>query len=200
MDDPARRTLELILWSVELSREEGGFGEEGQADSGVLAAARGGVSALVNVGAISAEEALDWYGRVNAAARGRVDRAARRRERDAWSTRKSSPPFFGRELRRIIPTSATAGTLALTLVELYSDGVVVRWRCDDPAPGWSPEVEVYDDRGTCFRLLGMVASGGPGSPIGAMRGEAVFAPEVPADARRLEIRAEGQEVLVPLHS
>jgi hypothetical protein len=103
-----------------------------------------------------------------------------------------------RWLRRNLP-----GTVRVLTVEMYEDGLVVRYVVPDfelPVGGdldkpWEVvDVAVEDDAGTEYEWAGE----GGGSHGGPFRGEVWFTPAVPGDARRLIVRTESSYVELEL--
>ncbi len=107
--------------------------------------------------------------------------------------------FRGIELRRVVKLAGLrVGTLDLQTLEIYDDGVVVRWQQREPEPWRAEEVALRDASETEFVLVGTSAHGGPEHELSVMRGECVFVPTIPPSADHLDIISEGERVSVPL--
>ena len=104
----------------------------------------------------------------------------------------------GEYLRRVfvIPEPDDNPAVKVQSVELYEDGVIVRWRSHHDAPrvgedtedaffkkvhAWTSECRLVDDAGTEYEVLG-----GHGSGTGWWRGEITYIPGVPEEATYLD--------------
>jgi hypothetical protein len=99
----------------------------------------------------------------------------------------------------ILPEEGNNGSVKLLAVELYEDGLVVRWlrRASAPASPAAPGggLSIADDRATEYLLDDLSAGAGEAS----FHGRTAFTPAVPRDARTLRIRyADEAEVAVEL--
>lgn len=94
----------------------------------------------------------------------------------------------GAHLTRVIPVNRRLGRLQLVSVELYQDGIAVRWISE--GANADPLIRISDDCGTDFIPAG---SGGFANKA-VVRGESTFIPTVPSEAKRLEILAENDRV------
>ena len=103
------------------------------------------------------------------------------------ASRGASKPrgFEGRELQRVIPVQAHLGeSLMLVTLELYAEGIAVRWLLlSDPDAALPLHIELSDDRGTVYEDAG---AGWFGAGA-AVRGESLFRPRVSAEATSLTI-------------
>jgi hypothetical protein len=103
--------------------------------------------------------------------------------------------FHGERLLRVIIVEEPTDPVPLKVqaVELYDDGVGVRWMIAGPSPEWSydsgtdtddhwPHFRLRDDLGT--RFVPRTGHGGGGD---SYRGEMNFTPRVPEDASSLEV-------------
>lgn len=205
------RADQVLQWMLDSLRRRS------QAEAALaLAAANGGVAALLNVGLLSPAEAAAWYERLREAAPdetgastgdavevGRPSSVARSvvdvpPSELTLPTLERHEPFRGRELRSVIALGLqTLGVIELTALEIYGDGVAVRWQNRDPSPGWSPSLDLRDDIQTRYVMVGGAAHGGHGTPLAVMRGETVFVPE-PASATRLQIATADHRVEIRL--
>jgi hypothetical protein len=97
-----------------------------------------------------------------------------------------------------------SGKVRVLTVEMYEDGLVVRYVLPDfelPVVGeldkpWEPvDIAVEDDTGTEYEWAG---GGGGSLDEGPFRGEVAFTPAVPGDARRLIVRSESGSVELEL--
>lgn len=97
------------------------------------------------------------------------------------------------------------GDIRLTFVELYDDGLVIRWRGavlpdddelgdDEDDAAWFREVDVEDDVGTVYESYGD-AGGGAGE---VETGDEVLGPAVPNAASLLRITVDTARFEVPL--
>jgi hypothetical protein len=101
----------------------------------------------------------------------------------------------GLELRAVLiaPPEAADGTTRLQSVELYEDGLIVRWVALDynyenaHAGGdvLDPDIRVTDDVGTEYEWVGGSASA---NMVGC-RGESEFMPATPSEATALTVAA-----------
>ena len=104
--------------------------------------------------------------------------------------------MLGRELREVlIGPDAELGGLRVGCVELYDDGVVVRWSSVEP-DAFGVEVMLSDDVGTDYESLGRGAGGG--GPRCRTRGEMTFAPAAPAEATCLMLEHGGRRAKLEL--
>lgn len=103
--------------------------------------------------------------------------------------------FEGRELQRVIPVQAHLGEgLILVSLELYADGIALRWLLSSANDAGLPiPLELSDNRGNVYEEAG---SGWFGA--GAVRGESLFRPTVPAEADALMIGIGGSRITVRL--
>jgi hypothetical protein len=114
--------------------------------------------------------------------------------------------FRGEHLLRVVVLDDTARLrhVRVQAVELYEDGVVVRWRlCGSSPVLWpnalaptedAPELSLVDDVGTRYTLVG-TASGGDRETY---RGESEFVPRAAPVARQLRVLGLGDAVAVRL--
>jgi hypothetical protein len=129
--------------------------------------------------------------------------SAFRAKQKSWSTCDcvfAVDSFTGLNLRRVLvaPKGFNHEDVKVLAIELYDDGLIVRWVCPGlelPVPDFAdsdtatvetfdlPSFEVRDDVGTRYRIEG--ASGG--DAVGAVRGESVYVPAIPAEARKLTV-------------
>ena len=113
------------------------------------------------------------------------------------------PSFRGSVLRAVRPVEdGDLGHVRLLTVEIYEDGVIVRWvlpKVEFPVERDEPLVQVSlsvsDDLGTDYQFVTGGWRGSGGAPI---RGEAIYAPGAPVGARRLSITHEGASAGVDL--
>ncbi len=115
--------------------------------------------------------------------------------------------FTGLNLRRVLvpPAAADREDVKVLAVELYDDGLIVRWACpglEIPVPDFAdsdtstvetfhlPSFEVGDDVGTRYWIQGANGSDAAGS----VRGESIYEPTVPADAKTLTV-STGERVI-----
>ena len=94
-------------------------------------------------------------------------------------------PDIGRgDLRRVVlgPAEEAAG-VRIVAVELYPDGLVLRWTAND-----LPELAIYDDVGTPFEERDAEGDESGGRRV---RGTTVFTPAAPDTATRLAIEVGG---------
>lgn len=117
--------------------------------------------------------------------------------------------FLGTHLRRVIVVDeeGQTGEWRIQAIDLFDDGVIVRWLRRDGAPAevptgdepmtdWPrhPSFALHDDVGTDFvRHRGHGRGGGP-----TWRGETTFAPSVPGSARALTILSEDGPLVLDL--
>jgi hypothetical protein len=110
--------------------------------------------------------------------------------------------FLGTDLRAVhlAPDQGGPGLRVLS-VELYADGVIVRYVVVDFVPpsagdAWKwPQLEIGDDVGTEYEQVGASAGSGDGGPL---RGEIRFIPEVPSTAALVTVQTDGGSVSVPI--
>jgi hypothetical protein len=145
---------------------------------------------LEEIGVLGEEESGRWLERAYAAEDADDDEDD---DDDDW------PAFDERELRRVLlgPSEETGG-FRVTSVELYSQGVVVRWSARGGEVGGAepePDLVLSDDMGTVYEPTGGGSAGG-GSEL--TRGEAEFVPAVPDEASRLVVRGPGGPVTLEL--
>ena len=89
-------------------------------------------------------------------------------------------------------------------VELYEDGVIVRWMIPGPVPDWAfgdedpserlPGFSLTDDVGTSYRPAGGSSGGGDGG----YRGEDRFVPAVPESAAQLQLHGADSVAVLEL--
>ena len=89
----------------------------------------------------------------------------------------------GVRLQRVLPLDAPLGHLRLVSLELYEDGVVVRWLGQADTAGSPLMVRVDDDVDTYYYPAGTGAFGN----AQVRRGESCFVPRVPDLASTLVI-------------
>src|SRR3954469_16809874 len=112
----------------------------------------------------------------------------------------------GKDLQRVIPVIQPLGEhLTVVSLELYSDGVVVRYIDDrgfpaSPADLDSREIELKDDTESPYFHAGgsSHATVETDGSHGALLGESLFTPAPSAAAARLRILADGSEVEVTI--
>jgi hypothetical protein len=114
--------------------------------------------------------------------------------------------FGGELLRRVVilPEEGNTGSVKLLAVELYDDGLVVRWMRRpsappvtraDPVRAPGSGLSIADDRATEYFVDDLSAGAGRAS----FHGRTAFTPAVPGDARTLRVRyADEAEVAVEL--
>lgn len=109
----------------------------------------------------------------------------------------------------VLPEPSDDPAVKVQSVELYEDGVIVRWRSHHDAPRvgedpedaffkrvneWTADSQLVDDAGTDYEFLG-----GHGSGVGWWRGEITYTPGVPPAATFLEfIHGPGRRVRIDL--
>lgn len=179
---------------------------------------------LLRAGLLTQLEAFTWYARLREAAldeavekpyrmvEGHAQQAATARAAKRGRPHAEPPevrlppiepaePFYGRQPLRLFPLSPRRlGELELTSLEIYDDGIAVGRHHRNPPPGWLPLIELCDDAGTAYQLVGGASHGGPGVHLAVMWGENVFAPTPPPEATLLRISAEKAVVEFPLAS
>jgi hypothetical protein len=114
--------------------------------------------------------------------------------------------FFGERLLRVIVIEEPPEDVPVKVqaVELYDDGVGVRWMIPGPSPDWSydsdpdtdyhwPDLRLRDDIGT--RFVSRTGHGGGGD---SYRGEMNFTPAVPEGASTLEVLGVAYPIEIPL--
>jgi hypothetical protein len=114
--------------------------------------------------------------------------------------------FYGERLLRVILIDEPPQRVPVKVqaIELYDDGVGVRWMIPGPSPDWSydtdedtddhwPHLRLRDDIGT--RFVPRTGHGGGGD---SYRGEMNFTPAVPKDASALEVLGLAYPIEVPL--
>lgn len=97
-----------------------------------------------------------------------------------------APIFDGVGLLRVVlpPDYEPVEDIQLVSVELYEDGLIVRWnRLVEAEPSFPP-LAVQDDVGTTYTPAG---SGGFRTGYRVTHGQSCFVPAVPASAKRLDV-------------
>lgn len=87
----------------------------------------------------------------------------------------------GRTLVRVVPIVAPLASIQLVSLELYEDGMVVRWIAAPPPPSGHVPLALTDDVATLYRTAG---SGAFGSSS-VMRGESLFVPRLNPEATQI---------------
>jgi hypothetical protein len=107
---------------------------------------------------------------------------------------------LGPNLERVIPVGVGLGEhLTVVSVELYEDGVIVRWIDTrgapvSPPPDWrQPVIGLSDDIDTTYQYEGSSSGVGDGGPL---RGETEFTPSLPPGAAALQVLGEGDAIEV----
>jgi hypothetical protein len=114
--------------------------------------------------------------------------------------------FFGDRLLQVIVIEEPPEHVPVKVqaVELYDDGVGVRWMFPGPSPDWSydsdedtddhwPQLRLRDDVDTHY-----VPRTGHGGGGDSYRGETNFTPAVPEDASTLEVLGVAYAIRIPL--
>jgi hypothetical protein len=154
----------------------------------------GAIKALHAVGLLSDQEHSEWMVRIREVvdasrepATGVASRAVAEGVTPAAAQQvQSVDDVFAFDLRRVvIGPFEPVDRLRLVSVELYADGVALRWNLKT-VPGRDledqlPEFELHDDLGTSYALR---RRRGGGDLV--IRGETYFSPAVPDEATRLE--------------
>ena len=101
--------------------------------------------------------------------------------------------FVGSDLRQVIPVAKRFESgVTLVAVEIYEDGLAIRWhRGDGDDRDLPPPLELTDSAGTTYASAG---SGWAGNA--SIRGETTFVPAPPPDAGDLVIRHRDASVSV----
>jgi hypothetical protein len=94
----------------------------------------------------------------------------------------------GVDLLSVRPVNVSLGAIRIVSVELYEDGLVVRWLAAPPPDQSGVAIDVADDQGTHYVGAG---SGSFGNDS-VHRGESCFTPAVPSEATQLQISSRGQ--------
>jgi hypothetical protein len=94
----------------------------------------------------------------------------------------------------VLPANLGLGAMTVISIELYDDGVVVRWLSAPPPSPSDFDLALLDDAGTAYSPAG---SGGYGNEH-VLRGESTFVPSVPRAAKRLTLQLMGSAVTIDL--
>jgi hypothetical protein len=96
----------------------------------------------------------------------------------------------------VIPVTQKLGPVRIVSVELYQDGLVVRWIAAASGMRNRYSISVGDDRNTLYASAG---SGSFGNDV-VERGESTFVPAVPSAARELKLTLGKSTVSVPIRA
>jgi hypothetical protein len=119
-------------------------------------------------------------------------------EDEAFEDEEDLAAFVGRQLVSVLPgpSPTERDGMRVNCVELYDDGILVRWSDrgeeDDLDQMLHVEVEISDDLGTEYGTDGGGSSGG--GPGARVRGHMTFTPAMPKAATRLYLDLGGRRV------
>jgi hypothetical protein len=199
-----RRAVELLTRLLsEITRRQ----ESGGDPSEALHLALGAIEGLSLVGGLGQPEAKDWAVRVTSAA----GRPAGGDHHLSWSLGFEVEATGGNSassisvaaprlahLKSTVVVNEHVAELRLVGVELYEDGVVVRWQSARPGDAdlasGNGTLLLQDDLGSVYSFVGGGCFG-----LGQLRrGESVFVPGVPSAARELRLLSGDEMARVSL--
>jgi hypothetical protein len=99
----------------------------------------------------------------------------------------------GKELVAVVPVRSTLGAVTIVSIELYEDGLGVRWIAAPP-PETHVQLDVRDELETRYRTAGTGAFGNEH----VQRGESLFVPPVPPNSNKLVVRVGGDTLSVDI--